>query len=109
MKIFTDLEASRICFQNRKAIHVEAKDQFGKDYCIKANNEIILTSGSFHSPKLLMLSGIGPANELLRHGIDVIYDSNEVGANYQDHVGAPVTRRLKNANGLYGEDKGLRA
>ena len=86
MKIFTDLEASRICFQNRKAIHVEAKDQLGKDYCIKANNEIILTSGSFHSPKLLMLSGIGPANELLRHGIDVIYDSNEVGANYQDHV-----------------------
>ena len=109
LKIFTDLEASRICFQNRKAIHVEAKDQFGKDYCIKAKNEIILTSGSFHSPKLLMLSGIGPANELLRHGIDVIYDSNEVGANYQDHVGAPVTRRLKNANGLYGEDKGLKA
>jgi len=65
--------------------------------------------GSFHSPKLLMLSGIAPRDELDRQGIDIFHEANEVGCNYQDHVGAPVTRRLDGMQGLYGADRGLAA
>ncbi|MGB1148048.1 MAG: GMC family oxidoreductase, partial [Alphaproteobacteria bacterium] len=68
-----------------------------------------LTAGSFQSPKLLKLSGIGPREELDRHGIDVIHDAALVGENYQDHVGAPLTARLKHAIGLHGADKGMKA
>jgi choline dehydrogenase len=55
-----------------------------------------------------MLSGIGPADILTRYGIDVVHEAPEVGANFQDHVGTPVTRRLNGKLGLYGADKGLR-
>lgn len=101
--------ACRIRIENRRATAVEAKDHVGGDVIIHARKEIILTSGSFHSPKLLMLSGIGPRDELDRHGIDIIHDSDEVGRNFQDHIGAPVTRRLKQAVGLFGADRGLSA
>ena len=76
---------------------------------ITARREIVLTAGSFQSPKLLMLSGIGPRDQLDRHGIEVIVDAPEVGANYQDHVGAPLTARMNDSLGLHGADQGLKA
>lgn len=109
LHLLTGLAAGRIRIENRRATAVEAQDASGAQVVISARREIVLTAGSFHSPKLLMLSGIGPAAELTRHGIDVIHDAPEVGANYQDHVGAPVTRRLNGAVGLYGQDRGLAA
>ena len=109
LTVLTNFQAQRIRIQNRCATAIEAKDQTGQDSVIKARREIILCAGSFHSPKLLMLSGIGPRDELDRHGIDIIHEANEVGRNYQDHVGAPVTRRLEGVKGLYGADRGLAA
>lgn len=109
LTVLTNFQAQRIRIQNRCATAIEAKDQTGQDIVIKARGEIILCAGSFHSPKLLMLSGIGPRDELDRHGIDIIHEANEVGRNYQDHVGAPVTRRLEGVKGLYGADRGLAA
>ena len=109
LHLLTGLLAGRIRIENRRAVAVEAKDDSGAQVLIRARREIVLTAGSFHSPKVLMLSGVGPADELARHGIDLIHDSPEVGGNYQDHVGAPVTRYLKNAKGLFGQDKGLAA
>ncbi|XP_051160358.1 glucose dehydrogenase [FAD, quinone]-like [Leptopilina boulardi] len=50
-----------------------------------ATKEVILSAGSINSPKILKLSGVGPANELKKHGIKIIYDS-PVGYNLQDHV-----------------------
>src|SRR5205823_7259146 len=49
-----------------------------------AADQVVLTAGAFHSPQLLMLSGIGPAKELGRHGIKVLQDLPGVGGNYQD-------------------------
>ncbi|HEX6510828.1 MAG TPA: GMC family oxidoreductase [Chloroflexota bacterium] len=49
-------------------------------------DQVILTAGCYHSPQLLMLSGIGPAEELRRHGIEVLHDRPGVGENYQDHA-----------------------
>ena len=51
-----------------------------------AGGEVVLTAGAFHSPHIMMLSGIGPAAELQRHGIEVLHDRPGVGENYQDHA-----------------------
>jgi choline dehydrogenase-like flavoprotein len=53
---------------------------------VKATSGVILSAGAFQSPQLLMLSGIGPADELRRHGIPVVHDSPGVGRNLQDHL-----------------------
>lgn len=109
LTLLSNHTAGRIRIENRRATAIEAKDLAGNEVLIKARKEIILTAGSFHTPKLLMLSGIGPRDVLDRHGIAIIHEANEVGRNYQDHVGAPVTRRLKHPIGLHNADKGLKA
>jgi choline dehydrogenase-like flavoprotein len=58
----------------------------GTETDIVAQKEVILAAGSIHSPKLLLLSGIGEANALCRLGIDVVADLPGVGENFQDHV-----------------------
>ena len=109
LTVLTGHLACRLRIENRRAVAVEARDTAGAHVTIRARREIVLAAGSFHSPKLLMLSGIGPRDELHRQGIDVVHEADEVGRNYQDHVGAPVTRRLVGATGLHGADRGLRA
>jgi choline dehydrogenase len=64
--------------------------QAGKDETIRAEAEVILAAGTIGSPQLLMLSGIGPADELREHGIFVIADNRAVGANLTDHPMVPV-------------------
>ena len=109
LSLLTGLLVERIRIADRRATAVEARRGDGSEVLIAARKGVVLSAGSFQSPKLLMLSGIGPRDELLRHGIDLVCDSPEVGANYQDHVGTPVTRRLTGAKGLHGADKGLSA
>ena len=53
---------------------------------IRAEREVVLCAGTVNSPQLLMLSGIGPGDELKRHGIEVIHELPGVGRNLQDHV-----------------------
>ncbi len=65
--------------------------------------------GAFQSPKILMLSGVGPAEHLRRHGIGVVADLEGVGANYQDHFQTLVGIKLNRPIGLHGQDKGLAA
>ena len=107
--VLTGHTVRRIRIVNRRATAIEATDVEGKDVLIHASKQIILSAGSFQTPKLLMLSGVGPPDELSRHGIDIIHELDGVGRNYQDHVGAPVTRRLTEARGLHGADKGIQA
>ena len=109
LTVLTGHQACRVRFNGRRAIAIEAIDEQGADVLLKARREIILSAGSFHSPKLLMLSGVGPRDELDRHGMNIVHQSEQVGRNYQDHVGVPVTRRLKNVKGLHGADRGLSA
>lgn len=109
LRLLTGHSVARLVIENRRAVAVEAHDAAGQPVRIAAARQIVLTAGSFQTPKLLMLSGIGPRDELTRHGIDIIHEADEVGRNYQDHVGAPVTRRLTGAKGLHGADKGLAA
>src|SRR5690606_18699264 len=53
---------------------------------VRARREVILSASSINSPKLLMLSGIGPAAHLCEHGIEVVADRPGVGRNLQDHL-----------------------
>ena len=67
----------------------------GEPHQARAEREVILSAGAIQSPQLLQLSGIGPADLLKAHGIDVAVDAPEVGANLQDHYQARVILRLK--------------
>ncbi|KAH6663415.1 hypothetical protein B0J14DRAFT_609416 [Halenospora varia] len=75
-------------------------DPSGNELNFYATREVILSQGVFESPKLLMLSGIGPAPELAKHGIDVIVDSRHVGRHLLDHPGVPFVLRVKDGFGM---------
>jgi choline dehydrogenase-like flavoprotein len=107
LSIFTQHQAQRIIFNGKKAVAVEVLHK-GQLRTLKAQREIVLSAGSFHTPQLLMLSGIGPKQHLNQFSINTIFDAPEVGANLIDHVGAPVTMRLQGSYGLHGADKGWR-
>jgi choline dehydrogenase len=72
----------------------------GNELNLYATREVILSQGVFESPKLLMLSGVGPARELAKHGIDVIVDSRHVGQHLADHPGVPFVLRVKDGFGM---------
>ena len=65
-----------------------------------AAREVILSQGVFETPKLLMLSGIGPARELAKHKINTVVDSSHVGQNLIDHPGVPFVLRVKDGYGM---------
>ena len=77
--------ARRVVIEDGRATGVEV-ERGGKVETIRARAEVILAAASINSPKLLMLSGIGPAAHLAEHGIDVIADRAGVGQNLQDHL-----------------------
>lgn len=77
--------ARRVIIENGRAVGVEI-ERNGKIEVVRANREVIVSASSFNSPKLLMLSGIGPAAHLKEMGIEVVADRPGVGANLQDHM-----------------------
>jgi choline dehydrogenase-like flavoprotein len=77
----------RIVFERARAVAVEV-DHIGQTRRIDVGEELILSAGAYQSPHLLLLSGVGPADELRRFGIRPVLDLPDVGRNLQDHVGA---------------------
>ncbi len=77
--------ARRVVIEDGRAVGVEV-ERAGRIYTVRARREVILAASSINSPKLLMLSGIGPAAHLAEHGIEVLADRPGVGANLQDHL-----------------------
>ena len=85
LEVRSHAHAARVIVEGRKAVGVEyVRD--GKREQVRAAREIVISSGVIDSPKLLMLSGIGPADHLTSHGITVIADVPAVGGNFQDHL-----------------------
>jgi len=76
----------RVLFEGKRAVGVEYVNKAGGLVQAQAAKEVILASGPINSPKLLMLSGIGPAAPLQEHGIEVIHDLPGVGDNLHDHL-----------------------
>ncbi|MEM9715575.1 MAG: GMC family oxidoreductase N-terminal domain-containing protein, partial [Pseudomonadota bacterium] len=85
LTVLTKARALRINFDQGVARSVLCKVN-GSQKTITAHREIILCAGAFQSPHLLLLSGIGPADHLREHSIDVVHDLPGVGANLQDHL-----------------------
>lgn len=78
--------AKKIIFNNQKqATGVQVKGSAGNIYTIKANREVIVSAGAFQSPQLLMVSGVGPQDQLEEHGIQVVANRPGVGQNMWDH------------------------
>lgn len=94
LRVVTGATCRRVQFEGRRATGVEIQTRAGIE-TIAAAREVILSAGAYHSPKLLMLSGIGPAAHLAHHGIEVLQDSSGVGANLQDHYILTMSWRLK--------------
>ena len=90
LTIQTHALGTRVLVENGRAIGLEytVKDKSTKAY---AEREVILSGGSVNSPRLLLLSGIGPAEELRQLGIDVVHDLPGVGKNFQDHMDVYLT------------------
>ncbi|MDJ0824302.1 MAG: FAD-dependent oxidoreductase [Rhodobacter sp.] len=85
LTVLTRTQATRIAIENGRAVGVEVV-QNGAQSTYQARREVIVTSGAIGSPRLLMLSGIGPADHLRSVGIDPVHDVPGVGQNLQDHI-----------------------
>ena len=75
--------------------HCDPSDQPSEEKSVRATREVILAGGAFNTPQLLMLSGIGPKDELKKHGIDVRVGLPGVGRNLQDRYEVGVVNRMK--------------
>ncbi|MEH6647526.1 GMC family oxidoreductase [Sulfitobacter sp.] len=84
--LMTGAMVERIVFEGRRATGVQLRHK-GKTLTLRAGREIILSAGTVTSPRILQLSGIGPAQTLNKHGISPVLDVPHVGSNLQDHLG----------------------
>ncbi|MFJ6327900.1 MULTISPECIES: GMC family oxidoreductase [unclassified Rhizobium] len=78
----------------------------GQSRSASAGKEVILAAGAYQTPKLMMVSGIGPEEELGKHGIRTRVALPGVGKNLQDHYECPVVATTKGSFGYYGQDRG---
>lgn len=92
LRVLTGVTATRVMVRNGRAVGVElvAGRRRRQVASARANREVIISAGALGSPRLLMLSGIGPADHLRAHGIPVITDL-PVGDNLQDHLFVPMS------------------
>ena len=105
LTVVTEALVTRILFEGSRAVGVEyVKD--GKRVEARAEQEVLVATGTYNTAKLLMLSGLGPAAHLQEHGIAVKADLPGVGENLQDHHEVPVIATTKHPSGYFGQDKG---
>ena len=97
----TEAQTRRIVFEKNRAVGVELV-QGDSTEIIRAKREVIVSAGAIGSPKLLLLSGVGPADALRKLGIEVVADLPGVGENFSDHFGVDIVYEL---SGAYSYDK----
>jgi choline dehydrogenase len=94
LRIVTHALSEKIVIEGKRAVAVTYR-QGGELKTVRARREIILCGGAINSPQLLLLSGIGPADQLAQHGIAVVQDLPGVGQNLQDHYSAPIKLKAR--------------
>jgi choline dehydrogenase len=94
-----EAQVLRIEIENGRAVGVTWREKSGDERTAWSSADILVASGALVTPKLLMLSGIGPADHLMEHRIPVVIDHPGVGQNLIDHPEVPV---ISLANGPYG-------
>ncbi len=101
LSVITQAPAQRIAFQDKVAQGVFFK-QDGRERFVAATREVVVCGGAFGSPQLLMLSGVGAAQELREWGISPVHELPGVGQNLQDHITATLIYRSPTTEGLLG-------
>lgn len=99
LTVLTNIAVQRVLIEEGKATGIEYK-QGGQAHQIRARLCVVISGGTFATPQLLMLSGIGPADHLKEHGIDVVVDRPAVGGNLQDHLDYSITYECDNTQFL---------
>jgi choline dehydrogenase len=85
LTVMTYMQVNRILFEGVRAVGVEAS-QLGQAQELRAEREVILCGGTYNSPQLLMLSGVGPAEHLAMREVELLLDQPAVGGNLSDHA-----------------------
>jgi len=98
LTVLTDLLVERVVFESGRAVGIEARAVNGRRR-LNARREVILSAGTIGSPKILQLSGIGPANHLADLGVPLLVDRQGVGANLSEHKAVWIEYRLKHSYG----------
>ena len=83
LTVITDAQVTGIVFDGKRATGLRYRRD-GREEAAEASHEVILCCGTFGSPQLLLLFGVGPADEIRRHGISVLHELKGVGKNLQD-------------------------
>lgn len=104
--ILLEAQLLRIRIEDGRAVGI-VYWQGGVEKTLRARHGVVLSAGAMNTPRLLMLSGIGPADHLRAHGIELVCDRPGVGGNLQDHVGTHVVNEVDAAT-LNSDAQGLR-
>ncbi|MDQ0474134.1 GMC family oxidoreductase [Labrys wisconsinensis] len=109
LTVVTRAQASRILIEKGRAVGVEYRRHgASRPERATASQEVIVTAGAVGSPKLMLLSGLGPAGQLHGLGIEVVADIPGVGENLQDHLDCYVVYDCNGAHSYYGVDQPVR-
>ena len=109
LTVVTDALVTALTLENGAATGLSYQTSDGQSHSASAKAEVILAAGALATPKLMMLSGLGPAAHLAEMGIPVIRDMPAVGRDLQDHVAAPLYALTRKPVSLLGEDRGFKA
>jgi choline dehydrogenase len=99
LTLHTDFRVERLLLENGTARGIVGRDIQGRQVSYEAGT-VVLSAGAIRTPQLLMLSGIGPADHLRAHGIDVVLDLPGVGGNFQDHPAAMAAWPMRRGSSL---------
>jgi choline dehydrogenase-like flavoprotein len=101
LQVITDAHVTRVLTEGRRAVGVAFRQGGVLRQC-RARREVLVCAGALQSPQILMLSGIGPAAQLRRHGIEVVHDLPGVGENLHDHVDVVQVWNAPKLTDLFG-------
>ncbi len=110
LTIRTHAHATRIVLEGKRAVGVRYTrgSREGSVFEVRASKEVILAGGTYNSPQLLQLSGIGPGEQLRQHGIEVQHALAGVGENLRDHYAPRFVARVKNIETINERVRGLK-
>ena len=100
LHIVTEAQTQRVLLEGKRCVGVEYIRR-GERVQVRAGREVVLCAGGVASPQLLELSGIGRAEVLMDHGIEVLHELPAVGENFRDHINVRIQWRIKDRSVSY--------
>jgi choline dehydrogenase len=109
LDVRTDARAEKILFEGKRAVGVRYVDDRDRKtrHVVRARREVILSSGTVNTARLLQISGVGPAGLLGEIGVPVVHELRGVGENFRDHYSVRLVARVKNIRTMNEMSKGL--